>query len=245
MALNVQLSRETKCARRPWLFRVSGPLEVRLSRLFCIVPLLSAFLVSGSLGASTLSYTGTFTQDDQGIALPFIVDVQGTAVLSTLGYAGGVNLGGTTIAAGGFDPVLSLFDSTGFLIALNNASIGFDSLISIDLSVGSYTLFLTESDNLPVGPTLADGFTRTGQGNFTGPTFAGVPGAFWDATPEQRNGNWAVDLVGVSNGVSPTPVPEPGSLTTFGFGFLSLGIGIYRGRRRSSATVDSQPSQKS
>jgi hypothetical protein len=201
-----------------------------MSRLrFCAsLGLLSAALFSIPLSAATISYTGAFLLDDQAQIFSFIVEAPGTAVFHTISYAGGLNGDGTTILAGGFDPVLSLFDSTGNLIGINNddpgaiidplTGIGLDSLISRFLSIGNYILILTESDNIPVGPSLSDGFTRTGQGNFTGPTYAGIPGAFWDATPAQRNGNWAVDL----EGVTVAAVPEPGTLLTLGTGFLGI-----------------------
>jgi hypothetical protein len=40
-------------------------------------------------------------------------------VLRTWSYAGGVNSTGARIDGGGFDPSLSLFDSTGLLLATN------------------------------------------------------------------------------------------------------------------------------
>jgi hypothetical protein len=205
--------------------------------------LFSAALFSIPLSAATISYTGAFLEDDQAHAFSFTVAAPGTAVFRTLGYAGGVNGEGTTIVAGGFDPILSLFDSTGDLIGLNGddpgavidplTGNGFDSLISTFLTVGDYTLILTENDNLPIGPSLSDGFTRTGQGNFTGPQFAGVSGAFWDATPSQRNGNWAVDL----EGITASAVPEPGTLLTLGTGFFGILLGASRFRRHSQARI--------
>jgi hypothetical protein len=197
------------------------------------VCLVAAALLPSCLSAATVSYTGTFSDDDQEQVFSFTLGAPGTVTLRTLGYAGGVNGNSTVILSGGFDPILSLFDATGSLIALNDDDLGaavdpvtgngFDASISGLLAADQYTLVLTEADNLPVGPTLADGFTRTGQGNFTGPEFAGIPGSFWDATPAQRNGNWAVDLVGVTV----STVPEPATLFTFGtscFGLLSCVI---------------------
>jgi hypothetical protein len=80
------------------------------------------------------------------------------------------------------------------------------------LPAGSYFLALTEEDNLPFGPTFADGFSRSGEGNFT-PGLTGIPGdSFLDLSPSQRNGNWAVVLERVD-------APEPGAL-----GLVLIGI---------------------
>jgi hypothetical protein len=70
----------------------------------------------------------------------------------------------------------------------------FDSYLSLDLGAGSYTVALTEYDNLANGPTLADSFSQVGNGDFTCPEFLGTPGAFCDVSPSQRNGAWALDI---------------------------------------------------
>ena len=177
---------------------------------------------------AAISFTGVFLQDDEEATFSFTVAAPANVLFQTYGYAGGTNGNGTAISPGGFDPVLSLFDSAGTLIAFNDdnpvapvdpvTGVGLDSLISIILTTGSYTLVLTQSDNYPIGPDLAAGFTRTGQGNFTGPAFTGSPGSFWDFTPAQRNGAWALDIDG--DGVAVPGVPEPGT-----FGTLSFGLG--------------------
>ncbi len=185
--------------------------------------------------SATLLYQGDFLQDDQQELFSFTVVSPGTVVFQTLGYSGG-SVGADVVPAGGFDPVLSLFDSTGNLIALNNDSpgatidpvtgVGLDALISQLLGAGVYTLVLTESDNLPIGPNLAAGFTRTGEGNFTGPAFTGLAGAFLDFSPAQRNSHWALSVDGASRSV--TPVPEPISSFMISTGLL----GIFLLRRR-------------
>ncbi len=186
--------------------------------------------------SATLLFQGDFLQDDQRATFSFTVVSPGAVLFQTLGYAGGT-VGPDIVPAGGFDPVLSLFDSTGSLIALNNddpgaaidpvTGIGLDSLLSLSLAAGNYTLVLTESDNVTVGPDLAAGFTRTGQGNFTGPVFIGGPGAFWDSSPTQRNNLWALAVDGVEQ--SATVVPEPNTILTLSSGIL----GIVFFRRRS------------
>jgi hypothetical protein len=180
-------------------------------------------LTAASTFAGSFSFTGTFTQDDDLQSFFFSISSNTTITLRTYGYAGGTNFAGTNIARGGFDPILSLFDNAGNLINVNNdggcgvvnqdsvTGACWDSYISTSLPAGLYRAVLSQSDNSANGPTLADGFQRAGQGNFTGPAFIGSEGSFIDANPSQRNGNWAVDLLNVDRAaVSPlTDVPEP------------------------------------
>jgi hypothetical protein len=192
---------------------------------------------------AAISYTGVLLQDDEEPTFSFTVAAPVNVLFQTFGYAGGTNGNGMAIPPGGFDPVLSLFDSTGLLLAVNDdnpsapvdptTGAGRDSLISLILTTGNYTLVLTQSDNFPVGPDLAAGFTRTGQGNFTGPAFIGSPGSFWDVTPAQRNGAWALDITG--NGVTVSGVPEPGTLGTLSLGFGGL---LFLFKRRKCQSLD-------
>ena len=202
---------------------------MRFERLFPCSPLRYAALVAAfsfiPANAASFSFQGNFAQDDD--LQFFTLSVGSSSVVSflTLSYGGGVNAAGSTIAPGGFDPVLSLFsgtiDPTGALIAANNdgtcpplnndpvTGACWDSLIQVALNPGAYTLVLSQSDNVALGPTLGDGFLRMGQGNFTGPLFLGMPGSFVDQNPNQRDSHWAVDILNVG---SAAVVPEP-SLT--------------------------------
>ena len=192
-----------------------------------VLAALASFTGASFASATSVSFTGTFTQDDQ---LQIFIFTAPTASFSaeTLSYAGGINAAGDIIAPGGFDPVLSLFDATGGLtassplIAVNDDGAGvatdpttgnaFDSLLSIStLDPGqTYALVLSEYDNLAFGPTFGDGFSQVGNGNFTPAEFGCSGIAFCDAGADQRNGNWALDITGV--GSAAMPVPEPASL---------------------------------
>ena len=89
------------------------------------------------------------------------------------------------------------------------------------LGAGSYTLALTADDNYANGPTYGDGFFRSGQGDFTGPTFRGLPGAFILADGSQRTPFWAVDILGVDAASVPPPgVPAPPVLVLVAAGIL-------------------------
>ncbi len=194
------------------------------------------------------SFTGTFNQDDNVQLFHFTAGGASTITLRTWSYAGGTNAAGQTIARGGFDPILALFDSTGAYINQNDdGGCGlvaadsvtgncWDTFFSSSLAAGNYTVSIMEFDNFARGPNLSDGFERDGQGNFTG-TF-GCPSAtaFCDVSspPNQRDNRWAFDILNVEGAIAQPPVtsvPEPGSLGLFGLGFLATGWLLSRRRR--------------
>lgn len=179
-------------------------------------------------GAAIVSTTGTFTQDDNQVFFNFTLLTPDTITMQTFSFAGGTNVNGLVIPPGGFAPVLSLFSGTApqNLLATDSGGTppsgcgvrnidpvtGFclDAYLNLSLGVGSYILALTEFDNTPIGPTLADGFLQQGTGNFTGGPFFLNAGAGF-----QRNGNWAVDI---TNTAPPSAVPEPSTVAQIVFG---------------------------
>jgi hypothetical protein len=188
--------------------------------------------------ATTISYTGTFAQDDQKELISFTTSSAGGVSLRTWGFGGGINAAGDTISAGGFAPIVSVFDSSDMLIGLAQAGVatcdgnsdpvtGFcwDILLDLMLPAGNYLAVLTQDDNSPLGPFLSDGFLRDGEGNFTGPYFLGFPGSFVLVTGDQRDGHWALDISLPGNAA-----PEPGSLALLAGGLVALA----RLRRRLS-----------
>ena len=204
-------------------------------------------LFAGISSADSFSYNGIFTSDDQQQQFLFTLGGAAAVTTVTFGYAGGTNQAGTVISDGGFDPWLAIFDSTGNLLAsVDNGSCGqvetdpstaacLDSFISISLPAGTYTLVLSESDNQPALTTLADGYTRTGQGDFTGSAFGCSNGVFCDVTGASRTGNWAVDIDDVDSasqvgGV--TGVPEPGSMLLCATSLAGI-IGLRRRRQQT------------
>src|SRR5438094_440923 len=66
--------------------------------------------------AANFSFIGAFVQDDDRQNFTF-TSPSGSVTIRTWSYAGGTNAAGSVVAAGGFDPVLSVFDSTGGLIS--------------------------------------------------------------------------------------------------------------------------------
>ncbi len=184
--------------------------------------------LNGLTEAANISFTGTFTQDDEVQLFDFVVGAPSMVTLRTYSYASGTNADGMLIPAGGFDPVLTLFDSAGMLIDESNdgtfpdVGIDFvtlqvlDSFLQVSLSAGSYRVSLTQSDNVALGPTLGDGFSQQGQGSFTG-VFGCPAGMFCDFTGAQRTNAWAFDVLNVN-----AQAPEPSSLGLLGVGLLAL-----------------------
>jgi PEP-CTERM motif len=190
---------------------------------------ISFVLLAGSarLPASIMTFSGNFTADDDVVLIPFTIATGGSVLIQTTSFAASV----------GFEPVLTLYDSAGNLFLQDatggtvpggcgvrsiDAVSGFclDAEIQNFLNAGDYNLALTEYDNIPGGPTLADGFPQTGNGNFTGPEFLGSPGSFILFDGEQRTSDWALSITTGDTTVPPS-VPEPSTFWLIGTGLLA------------------------
>ena len=199
----------------------------------------ACMLCASVSSAGDFHFTGSLTTDDQLEQFMFSLSSPGTVTAITYGYAGGTNVASQVIPAGGFDPWLAIFDSSGNLLAsVDNGTCGqvgtdpstgacFDSFISQSFASGTYTLILSESDNQPVDTTLADGYTRTGQGNFTGGEFGCSNGSFCDANGDNRTANFAVDILAGGDGGG--GVPEPATIVLGAAGLAGI-IGLRRWR---------------
>ena len=198
---------------------------------------------AGVASASSFSYTGSFATDDQIQEFLFSLSATSTVTTVTYSYAGGTNQAAASVSQGGFDPWLAIFDSSGVLQASDdNGTCGqvgtdsvtfacFDSFISTSLPAGDYTLVLSQSDNSPAGGNLSDGYTRTGQTDFTS-SFGCSNGEFCDVNFDNRTPNWAVDIDNVASSSLPGGgAPEPATFLLLGGGFA----GILVLRRRSRA----------
>jgi uncharacterized protein (TIGR03437 family) len=171
------------------------------------------FVLPAAFGNQAASYTGTLATDDDQRVFYFTLAAPGPISIRTFSYAGGTNQAGTVVPAGGFDPTLAVFDANNNLVSLNRdggcgavaadpvTSFCWDSALSLTLPTGTYSVVLTQSENLPNGPTLSDSFVYHGQTTFTTPPGVGSQG-FWDAFPSQRTASYAVDIVGAASVVT-------------------------------------------
>jgi hypothetical protein len=179
-------------------------------------------LISGSAGAANFSFIGNLSQGNA--VQEFNFQVEGAArdvTLRTWSYAGGTNAQGTVIERGGFDPIVSLFNSsTGALISSNDDSglvadpvsgLPWDSFLAANLSAGNYTATVTQFSSFPAGSFLTDGFQGTSE------SFG------------SRTSQWALDILKVEDAtlgasyisaVTP-PIPEPQT-----FAMLLAGLGL-------------------
>jgi len=211
-----------------------------MKKLFVVGVLVAMVGLSATRAeAANFSFTGNFTADDNVQLFNFSVGVSSTVTLRTWSYAGGVNAAGNTIARGGFDPILALFNATtGALINENDdgsgvpvdppTGVAYDTLLSSLLGPGNYTVAVMEYDNFASGSNLSNGFSRSGQGNFTASfgcpnttSFADVSGS---SPGCHRDNHWAFDILNVASAVVVPPttgVPEPASLVLLGSGLAA------------------------
>jgi hypothetical protein len=72
-------------------------------------------LVAGATGlsAESLSYTGTFDSPQGVFQTTFTLNAPDTITFQTWSFGGGANAAGQVIPAGGFDPLIALFNGSG------------------------------------------------------------------------------------------------------------------------------------
>lgn len=160
-----------------------------------VAVLVSAMTTTAIAGNFSFSSLDSGFSDNSRVEFEFYVssDTNNTqnVTVRTLSYAGGTNSAGELIPAGGFDPILTVFDAQGSLVAYDDdgaseidpsTGSSYDALLSLDLTEGSYQVVLTEFAN------FYDEQTGTFSGN-EGDQIAGG-----DRTPF-----WAVDILGVES----------------------------------------------
>lgn len=210
---------------------------------------LAAALACGGAAASTVSLQGSFQDDDELFVIHFKLDQTDQVSASSFSFGGGLNAAGQTIASGGFAPVLTLFlQGFGPLVLARGSSrtcgagsgsadpaSGFcwDANFSEWLPAGEYDLVLSQDGNEALGQSLADGYARTGEHDYTGWDYLGQPDLrFVQVDGTQRTGFWALDITG-----APIDLPEPGTALLALLG----GLGLSAGTRRRLGLAPIQP----
>lgn len=241
-----------------WIFGDAGK-GIRMSRLWGGLAVAALFSVFAGVGsANTISLTGSIGTDDQLTYIEFVASSANVSI-DSLGYGGGTNAASNVIPAGGFAPVLSLFDESGgstfspsnqlidttFPFAACSGATDpmtgacFDVTLSESTltSGDTYLLVLTEYDSSPNNNTLGDGFSESGNGDFTANNYFCGASAFCDPAFNARTGDWALDLSGVTSAQIVTPgstVPEP--VTVFPL-FAVFGGAVLLLRRRGRQVI--------
>ncbi|SFW27826.1 DVUA0089 family protein [Nitrosovibrio sp. Nv17] len=180
-------------------------------------------LALGAVDASAgdFSFTGNFADDNEVQPFTFTVDdASAVIILRTLSWGGGTSAGGSVVSAGGFDPIITVFDALdGQALWENddgNPHTG-DSELRIQLWEGDYVVTLTQYDNYIGGFYLSDGFTTTGTVGFDG-----------------RSPHWAIDILNVAHAASGdsyvAAIPEPET-----YAMLLAGLGLLGWKHRSGA----------
>ncbi len=189
-------------------------------------------LAASAIQATSFSFQGSFSTDDQFQLFSFVLATDSTVTFRTYGYGGGTDFAGTVIPPGGFDPELTWYMADGTEVGNNNDGTCsqvatynkscLDSFAQPFLTAGTYILALTESGNDPNGD-LSAGFAQQGNPNFT--AIPGLcSGPFCDFNGNQDNGHWAVDVLNVTSASGPGSVPEPATILLTGGGITLIAL---------------------
>jgi hypothetical protein len=173
--------------------------------------------------AANFSFTGNLANANARPVFNFTIDAPSSVTIQSFSYGGGKNVAGNTIAAGGFDVNLALFDAAGNGIDesddISAFPLNLDFKYTGTLAKGSYQAIIFANGNYPNGAfpggKLSDGFTNTGD------LFG-------------KTSFYAFDILNVTSAsaANSTAVPEPFTIV----GTLLGGASALRMRKRLKAT---------
>jgi hypothetical protein len=174
-----------------------------------------AATVTVNLGTLTNSATntGAFTNQAGVLEAAFTLNTASTLTIFTTSYGGGNNLSGPASTAGGFQPMITLYTSTGNYVTGEQVtspiaqtdsatSLALDQyLLDANVGPGNYIAVLTDwlNQQPPTATNLSDGFVSLGSSGST----------FVDAQFNSRTANYAVNLSADPIGGGGSAVPEP------------------------------------
>jgi len=208
--------------------------------------LANCLTVATTAFSAEVDFSGNFLHDNDVQRFDFSVGLPGVVTIFSSSWN-----------SGGFDPILTLWDSAGNQIEEQDdgAFVGtqqsnsvfynvgeFDSFLNINLAAGNYIATLTQYDNFSVSTLLADGFLRDADPQFTS-VFGCSNGSFCEGSLVDSNNNavepnrtsaWDLHFLNVAN-AQLNAVPEPSSLLLVGLAGLAL-----MSRRRDDQLQDSQ-----
>ncbi|MGM9483419.1 DVUA0089 family protein [Roseateles sp. NT4] len=187
---------------------------------------LAAMMVCTAAPAATLSAQGLLAADNPNDVALIEFETSAAAALDaqTWSFGGGVNAAGQAVAAGGFDPYVSLFAGWGgaatFLVSNDDglcppgtaAPSCADSTLHVgSLPAGRYTIAISQPANFSFAENLGSGTLGDG--------FIGLA-ASWSggACAASCSSAYAVDIT------STALVPEPGAALLLALGLLTLAL---------------------
>ncbi|WNB74464.1 DVUA0089 family protein [Methylomonas koyamae] len=224
-----------------------------MKKTLCAAALAASLSAAGTAAGADFDFSGSFANDNDVLRFNFTLGAPGVVTLFTSSWLGG-----------GFDPIVSVWDSSGNQLAeqddgfpggsqVSNGTVfdygEFDSYLAVNLAAGDYLATLAQYDNFSVSTTLADGFLRDADPNFTA-AFGCSNGRFCEGSLLDSNNNpvepnrtaaWEFHIVNVDAAQAAT-VPEPPTLMLLGLSGLFMLGGRYAKPKNGRRYLCGEPS---